>query len=142
STSSTMLLATANLKKPKSAKRTTIDLSKPVIDDLRGKMVDRLREREDYPFIPDSIKVFEKTALDIDNDGILENFVSLFYEDSIRQAGYTIGFHIENEKIDTFYNYGGYLEYGSWGTGLTFLEALDINGDNIPELVFEDDGYE
>jgi hypothetical protein len=137
-----MLIATANLKKTKSAKRATIDLSKLMIDDLRAKMIAQLKEFEAYPFIPDSIKVFEKTALDIDHDGKAENFVSLFYEDSIRQAGYTIGFHINDETIDTFYNHGGYLEYGSWGTGLTFLEAMDINGDGMPELIFEYDGYE
>lgn len=51
-------------------------------------------------------------------------------------------FRIDNDKIVPLFEKFQKVEPGSWGSGFEFIDAMDFDLDNIPELIFRVDGYE
>ncbi len=51
-------------------------------------------------------------------------------------------YKIRSGKIETLLDKYDDVEDGSWGKGYEFIDALDIDSDHNPELIFHENGYE
>lgn len=88
------------------------------------------------------IKITTLLSYDFNNDSNAEYLVVAKGEnDNTKQSGIFV-LKIEGSKVIPLLNKGIANRPSSWGNGYELLDVLDIDGDKIPELIFETKGYE
>lgn len=98
-------------------------------DSLSGHMILDRKFTSQIRFKPEKSPVFVTVTTCLDTTK--EIFISLLYI-----------FRRNNGKIETMFEKLDDVGTDSWGSGYEFIDAVDIDSDNVPELIFRVDGYE
>jgi hypothetical protein len=51
-------------------------------------------------------------------------------------------FKMNSKVMESVFEQFEFVDFDSWGSGYEFIDAVDIDADGNPELIFRVDGYE
>lgn len=90
----------------------------------------------------DEVKIETFLSYDFNNDGIIEHILVAKVENDKTKESSVFVVKFSGNDIVPLLNESLSNEPSSWGNGYSFLDVIDIDGDAIPEIIFEVKGYE
>lgn len=91
---------------------------------------------------PKDIKIGEAIAFNLTRDNLIQYIVEAKAEnDKIKGSGIYV-VQLVGSNIKELFSVSKSNDPDSWGNGYSFVDAVDIDADGLPELIFEVRGYE